>query len=224
MRPTALRSWPHWSASSPKATRRWSAHRFSALPQDSARALAIDPDRSSSRRSSTASRAAHQHRSQSAEPCSATSSCARCSKPLNSKASADHPPDLPQAGRDHPCSRVLQLPRATAEDAAGRAHCRARPRELLAGDHRRSGFARKPRSSTTANTSSSARRRAPPPLSPASNRCRAAADHPRRRGLLNPPKSKCSAKQRTREENGERKKGPKADQQPRCGHTDPSTI
>jgi hypothetical protein len=25
MRPTVLRSWPHWSASSPKATRRWSA-------------------------------------------------------------------------------------------------------------------------------------------------------------------------------------------------------
>ena len=34
----------------------------------------------------------------------------------------------------------LQLPRASAEDGAGRADCRARARELLAGDHRRSGI------------------------------------------------------------------------------------
>ena len=47
---------------------------------------------------------------------------------------------LPQARRDNPRSRVLQLPRAGAEGGAGGAHCSARPLQLLAGDHRRSGF------------------------------------------------------------------------------------
>ena len=50
------------------------------------------------------------------------------------------PADLPQAGRDHPRPRVLQLPRPGAEEGAGGPHCSARSLRLLAGDHRRSGF------------------------------------------------------------------------------------
>ena len=45
----------------------------------------------------------------------------------NSKASALHPADLPQARRDHPRSRVLQLPRARAEVGAGGPHCTPAP-------------------------------------------------------------------------------------------------
>ena len=48
--------------------------------------------------------------------------------------------DLPQARRDHPRPRVLQLPRTGAEESAGGSYCRARPLRLLAGDHRRSQF------------------------------------------------------------------------------------
>ena len=106
-----------------------------------------------------------------------------------------HPADLPQARRDHPRSRVLQLPRAGAEDGAGGPHRRARSLRLLARDHRRSGFADRDRDR--------ARRQAlHRPLRAASRRqpglaCRrrrAAADRPRGRRLLTPPIRKCSAK------------------------------
>ena len=52
----------------------------------------------------------------------------------NSKASVLHPADLPQAGRDHPWSRVLQLPRTGPEEGAGGPHRGARPLRLLAGE------------------------------------------------------------------------------------------
>src|SRR4029077_13233646 len=98
---------------------------------------------------------------------------------------------IPQAGRDHPWSRVLQLPRASAADGAGRADCHARPRELLAGDHRRSGFADGNRDRVRRQTLHRPLGAAPRRHSrPAGSRCRAAAAHPRRRGLLNPPPSK----------------------------------
>ena len=109
----------------------------------------------------------------------------------NSKASVLHPADLPQAGRDHPWSRVLQLPRAGAEEGAGGPHRGARPRGLLAGDHRRSGFADRDRDRVRRQTLHRALGAAPcrqPGL--AGRRRRAAADRPRRRGVLNPAPAK----------------------------------
>jgi hypothetical protein len=49
--------------------------------------------------------------------------------------------DLPQARRNHPRPRILQLPRAGAEEGAGGPHRRARTNRLLAGDHCRYRFA-----------------------------------------------------------------------------------
>ena len=43
-----------------------------------------------------------------------------------------HPADLPQARRDHPRSRVLQLPRTGAEESAGGSHRGARSLGFLA--------------------------------------------------------------------------------------------
>jgi Transposase DDE domain len=79
------------------------------------------------------------------KPCSATSSCGRGANLPHRQASVLDPPDLPQARRDHPRPRVLQLPRPGAEEGTGGPHRRARPLRLLAGNHRRSGFAHRDR-------------------------------------------------------------------------------
>jgi hypothetical protein len=52
-----------------------------------------------------------------------------------------HPADLSQAERDHPRSRVLQLPCARAQEGVGRSHRCARLLSLLARDHCRSRLA-----------------------------------------------------------------------------------
>src|SRR4029077_16831406 len=76
---------------------------------------------------------------------------------------------------------------------------RARSRELLAGDHRRSGFTDGNRDRVRRKTLHRPPRPPPPPPSRrAGSRGPPAADHPRRRGLLNPPHRKCSAKPPTR--------------------------
>jgi len=59
----------------------------------------------------------------------------------NVQAPLRNPPDLPQARRNHPRSRVLQFPRARAQEGAGRPHRGARSRRLMAGNHRRSRLA-----------------------------------------------------------------------------------
>ena len=56
----------------------------------------------------------------------------------NRQAPARDPANLPQARRDHPRPRVLQLPRAGAEEGAGGPHRIARSLWLLARDHCRS--------------------------------------------------------------------------------------
>ena len=56
----------------------------------------------------------------------------------NRQAPVRNPSDLPQARRDHPRPRVLQFPRARAQEGAGRPHRGARSRRLMAGNHRRS--------------------------------------------------------------------------------------
>jgi len=56
----------------------------------------------------------------------------------NRQAPVRNPSDLPQARRDHLRPRVLQFPRARAQEGAGRPHRGARSRRLMAGDHRRS--------------------------------------------------------------------------------------
>jgi len=87
-------------------------------------------------------RAAHQHRPQPARGHALLQAALdRGADFSNSEAPVLHPADLPQARRDHPWPRVLQLPGTGAEDRVGGADCRPRPRGLLAGDRRRSGFA-----------------------------------------------------------------------------------
>src|SRR5207302_10025053 len=77
----------------------------------------------------------------------------------------------------------------------GGSYSRARPLRLLAGDHRRSRFIDRDRDRVRRQTLHrplrTASRRQP---RPACSRRRAAADRPRRRGLLIPPNRKCSAK------------------------------
>src|SRR5262249_11420813 len=68
-------------------------------------------------------RAAYQHRSQSTGGYALLQPAVDGGADLsNSKASVLHPAHLPQARRDHPWSRVLQLLRARAEVGAGGAH------------------------------------------------------------------------------------------------------
>jgi hypothetical protein len=59
--------------------------------------------------------------------------------------SAGDAADLPQARRDHPRPRVLQLPCAGAQEGAGGSHRSARSHRLLARDHRRSRLANRDR-------------------------------------------------------------------------------
>jgi hypothetical protein len=54
----------------------------------------------------------------------------------NRQAPARNTTDLPQARRDHPRSRVLQLPCARAQEGAGGPHRGARSHRLLAQNHR----------------------------------------------------------------------------------------
>ena len=133
-------------------------------------------------------RAAHQHRSQSARGHALLQAALDGGADLpNSQASVLHPADLPQAGRDHPWSRVLQLPRAGAEEGAGGPHRGARSLRLLAGDHRRSGFADRDRDRARRQALhrplGAAPRRQP---GPAGRRRRAAADRARRRRRPDP--------------------------------------
>ena len=73
-------------------------------------------------------RAAHQHRSQPARGHAALQAALDRGADLpHRQASARHAADLPQARRDHPRSRVLQLPRPRAQEGAGGPHRRARP-------------------------------------------------------------------------------------------------
>jgi hypothetical protein len=83
-------------------------------------------------------RAAHQHRAQPARRDAALQAALHCRAELpHRQASARHPADLPQAGRDHPRPCVLQLPCTRAEGGAGGAHRTAGPKEtIMAGDHR----------------------------------------------------------------------------------------
>src|SRR5262249_26241168 len=83
-------------------------------------------------------RAAYQHRSQPARSHALLQTIVDCGANLpNRQASALDPTDLPQARRDHPRPRVLQLPRAGAEEGAGRPHRGARSLRFLAADHLR---------------------------------------------------------------------------------------
>jgi len=179
---------PRWNASSPRATRR---------------SLAIPAFGATSRRSATSTlrstrqdrggeevrrhlRAAHQHRSQSARGHALLQAALDGGADLpNSKASALHATDLPQTRRDHSRSRVLQLPCAGAEEGAGGSNCSARSLRLLAGDHRRSGFADRDRNRLRRQTLRRPRGAAPGrQLGPAGRRRRTAADRPRRSGVL----------------------------------------
>ena len=93
------------------------------------------------------------------------------------------PADLPQARRDHPRPRVLQLPRPGAEEGAGGPHRRARPLRLLAGNHRRSGFADRDRDRAGRQALHrplrSAPRRQPRYSVPPASRCRPPCARPR---------------------------------------------
>src|SRR6188768_2554308 len=197
MRPTVPRSWPRWSASSPKATRRWSATpAFGATSRRSATSTSRSiPTRSRRSGSSTASSfCAPTPISIRSRPYFATSSCGRWSRLPNSQAPVLHPTDLPQARRDHPWSRVLQLPRAGAEDGAGGPHCGAGSLRLLAGNHRRSGLADRDRDRARRQALHRPLRAAPGrQLGLACRRHRAAADRPRGRRLLTSPNRKRSA-------------------------------
>ena len=109
----------------------------------------------------------------------------------NRQASVLHPADLPQARRDHPRSRVLQLPRTGAEEGAGGPHRSARSLRLLAGDHRRSGFTDRDRDRVRRQALHRSLGAAPGcQLGPAGRRRRAAADRPRRRRVLTPAPAK----------------------------------
>jgi Transposase DDE domain len=197
MPPIGLRSWPHWSASSPRATRHWSATGFRRyLKTISEEQFAIDSEKIEAEKKFDGIFVLRTNTD--LNPLEAM----LCYKQLwtvadlsNSKASVLHPAGLPQARRDHPRSRVLQLPRARAEVGAGEAHCRSRSLRLLAGDHRGSGFTDRDRDRVrrqTLHRSLGAALGCQP--GPAGRRRRAAADRPRRRSLLIPPQRKCSAK------------------------------
>src|SRR5262249_31239042 len=108
----------------------------------------------------------------------------------NSQAPALDPADLPQARRDHPRPRVLQLSRAGAEEGAGRPHRGVRSLRFLAADHRRPRLADRDRNRTRRQALRSSPRapsRAQP--RPACGWRRAAADRARGRGPLIPARS-----------------------------------
>src|SRR5262249_21114828 len=83
-------------------------------------------------------RAAYQHRAQPARSHALLQAIVDGGADLpNRKAPALDPADLPQARRHYPRPRVLQLPRAGAEEGAGGPHRGARSLRFLAADHRR---------------------------------------------------------------------------------------
>jgi hypothetical protein len=102
----------------------------------------------------------------------------------------------------HPRPRVLQLPRAGAEEGAGRPHRSARSLRFLAADHRRPRLAdqdrNRARRQALPGSLSAAAGRQP---RPACGRRRAAADRARGRGPLIPPDPKIAVPSRRRAAN-----------------------
>ena len=151
--------------------------------------FAIDPDKIEEEREVRRHlRAAHQHRSQFARGHALLQAAVDGGADLpNSQAPVLHPAHLPQARRDHPRSRVLQFPRAGAEDRARGPHGRPRSLRLMAGDRRRSGLADPDRDRARQQALHRPLRAAScRQLGPACRRRRAAADRPRSRGRLIP--------------------------------------
>src|SRR5262249_55499789 len=125
-------------------------------------------------------RAAYQHRSQPARSHALLQTIVDCGANLpNRQASALDPADLPQARRDHPRPRVLQLARAGAEEGAGRPHRVARSLRFPGPDPPDPPFrARTQKHTPRAPRWWSPPRRAPPPPPPGAG----PAPPPRRRG------------------------------------------